>query len=776
MTCTKCELYKYAKINCMKTSGNLDSQILICGEAPGQQEDEDGIPFVGKSGQVLRDALKTAGIVDFAITNICRCRPPNNRTPTPEEIKICSLYTIDEINVGLPNLKLIVPVGNVALRAFTGKQGITRVSGEEWTWGDFKLMPLVHPRYVLENQLETDKFFNHVARINQILSGGLTSEEDFGEYHVIKTQKEWDELEDKLYHSKFFVYDLETTGLNPFFPDQFIRTINFSFSDREAYTLPLKQDWMEEEAVLTDLKFIFENRRIGKCNHNIKFDNLWMLSRLGIEVKGTVYDTMIAEYLLKGKGSLGLKELAWKFTRCGGYEKNLSDSPDKCDGEELWRYGAIDADITRRIMLLREPKLKSNENLYRAFKTLLVPISDVLMRMEYHGIKVDKEKIVEVNKNVEKHIDKVVSKIRKHPSIIAYEEVRDSDFNPNSHQQLREVLYKLEGLPVTKKTEKTKLPSTDQDVLEKFSKENKLCGYLLNYSMYNQMKKNFIKDLNTCTTPDGRIHTTLWLTESHSRTSSKNPNLQNLPKGENDILKIREIFITDEGYKLAEFDLSQHELRVLAEISGDENLKEALKGDVHTVTAHEIFGLSKDSNITSDQRREAKVVNFGIVYGLSDYGLAQQLDITQEKARAFMAKLFNKYDKIQVYWDWAKKFVRENGYLESLSGRRRYFPSWQELEDKYLKEAVNFPIQCSASDILLYGAIAVDKLLRGRKSFLTLEVHDSLLINLHKDEFGLIEEIKNAMTTYFLQYMDFSVPLKVDVSIGDNWGNLEKIK
>jgi len=222
-------------------------------------------------------------------------------------------------------------------------------------------------------------------------------------------------------------------------------------------------------------------------------------------------------------------------------------------------------------------------------------------------------------------------------------------------------------------------------------------------------------------------------------------------------------------------DMNQHELRVMAEIAGDTVMKKALKGDIHTATASIVFGIPPEE-VTNEQRREAKTINFGIIYGLTPYGLSQQLEIPESQAELWIYRFFEKYFMTKKYMDTTSLFCRRHGYVESLSGRRRYFPSYEEFDIKKIKEAINFPVQSTASDILLYNAIGVDRLLRGRKSFLVLEVHDSLLLNIHRSEISLIDEIRDLMCTYSKQFMPFESELKVDVKIGENWLEMEDYK
>uniref|UniRef100_A0A6M3IUM1 Putative DNA polymerase n=1 Tax=viral metagenome TaxID=1070528 RepID=A0A6M3IUM1_9ZZZZ len=780
--CKDCDLWKNVKSIGTATVGSETSTILFIGEANGRDEDACGVPFVGKSGRLLRDALEKFGVIDFAMTNTCRCRPPNNRPPTPKEIAACIHYT-EEDRDRMPNLRLMIAVGNIALRALTGKQGITKVSGEEWGYQaldkQLKLMPLMHPSYVLQSQdKELERFYEHVARIPMIVKGTLSGEDDFGTYTVVDTPDKFVELIAFLQNSRIFAYDIETTGLNPRDPDSQVRTIQVSWDLRTAWILPLETiPWTDEQrdTILVELKAIFENKKIGKIGQNIKFDNLWMKTILGIDVRGTIWDTKIVEYLLYGKGSTGLKDMAWRYSRMGGYEKLLGDRPDKVENDEtLWKYGGIDADLTFRVYKAQLPKIRKAPSLDHLLHTLLVPASDVLMRMEYHGIRIDTERVHVANQNCEELIAALKRQMSSLMEVKAFEDAEEIEFNPNSHQQIAYILFKICSLDPIKQTEKGH-NSTDKEVLERYATDSKLAALLLDYSSYEQMRKTFLSELLSHER-NGRIHTTLWLTETTTgRTSSKKPNMQNMPKGDKDILELRKCFVSDEGYILAEADMNQHELRVMAEIAGDQAMMEALSTDIHTATASIIFGIPPEE-VTGEQRREAKTVNFGIIYGLTPYGLSQQLGIPESQAELWIYRFFEKYFMTKRYMDATSAFCRRYGYVEALSGRRRYFPSYEEFDVKKIKEAINFPIQSTASDILLYNAIGVDKLLRGRKSFLVLEVHDSLLLNIHRSEISLIDEIRDLMCGYSKQFLNFESELKVDIKVGENWGEMEDYK
>ncbi len=1068
MVCENCNLYKECNTNFIQTDGDISKcEILFAGEAPGQEEDRGvpgneketiGKPFVGRAGRLLRMGILQSGLnnrFNVCLTNVVRCRPPNNRIPGIGEIKACLPYTLEEI-FKMDNLKLIVAIGNTALRTFVNEQKVTSSSGTvrdyEICDKKIKLMPLIHPSYVLRNPGEYNKFIEHIARINDIMGNTLHDEKDFGEYNIIYTLDEWENLVAKIKKNKKFVYDIETTGLNPFGKDDYITCIGFLVEPRKTWTLPLDPNDPEINGsiyneILDDMYEIFSDKSIKKFGHYLKSDNLWMRASLGIKVLGTSYDTESGEYLLSS-GSKKLKELAYKHTRIGGYEKLLGGTPDKVRGKKLykyclvpetkilmsdfswkklgdaiigdklvafseygeinrgdflqdttnhgalrkWKYSQItsvskeiktcikvttehgiiigtpdhnvlsyalhggykwiklsdikyknsgrqnisflfepweqpnnfeigwlsgildgegsirknvsantftttisqnqggvldkivtslknlgfeynfnkrkydgnciltingglkkqieflgktrpirlinkamglleeyqpafwtihspiigvedigilevvnittdtrtfiangyavhncgmDCDVTDRVMRQQIPALiEENKASIKLLNTLLIPIADVLVDMEFIGIKVDLNLINQAKDNVAKITSDFSQEMRLLPSVVKFQNDNEIEFNPNSHPQITKILFDKEygGLHPSRKTDSGK-PSTDLEALRYYEGTSKLCKLLISYSNYNTMKKTFIKELLLESSYDGRIHTRYYITETKTgRLSSRDPNLQNIPKGEKDILHIRKVFIADDGFKLVEFDYNQHELRCMAEISKDAAMVEALEGDVHRSTAASVLGI-RPEDVTEDQRsNNGKSLNFGPIYGQTAYGVAEKIGCTKGEAQIFLDRHFNKYKGVKAWMDMVREFVLKNGYVYSITGRRRYFPNLHEMEErdleKAIREGINMPIQALASDIMLYSILGIQDFLDNNnlKSFLTLEVHDSVLMNIHESEIGIIPTIQSIMETYPKNFIQFELPLKVDTKIGENWEEMKEVK
>ena len=777
--CEKCSLHKSCRTNRVGLSGDDQARVLFVGEAPGAEEDADGEPFVGRAGQLLRDTISTSFPDDegYALTNVVKCRPPNNREPTQEEIKACAEWLQMDVD-SMPKLEIVVAVGNVALKALYGRQGITRWSGK--VVGDLtgypgvQLMAILHPAYILRNQPEIKKFREHMGRIASALKGELTNESDKGKYIIVNTDREFEEMLSKISRSRYFVYDIETSGLSPYRNGE-IKCIAISTSNLNAWVLPVtflsNGRWVEK------IKELFQSKRIGKVGHHVKFDNGWVEHILGCKVQSTIWDTAISQFLINEIEGVGLKELAWKYTHLGGYEKRLPSSPETCEpGKALYEYCATDADITHRIFTIHQEELKKDPKLLEIFKSLMMPASEVLMRMEQKGIRINRKGVEDAIDQVTITVDDLVSRMRNCPSVQQYES-NAKVFNPNSHIQLREILFDIEALPIIKTTDKKGAPSTDKEVLSELSEQSPLCKLLLDYGQVQSSHK-FAKEMMNEMDSNDRIHTSYNLTVARTgRTSSSNPNLQNIPKGDKDLLKLRRCFEPDDGFTLVEADYNQHELRVLAEISKDVNLQKALKGDVHIATAAAILG-KRPEDITSEERRTVgKTFNFGLVYGMTPYGLMRRLGCSESDARNFLMRFFGEYAGVDRWMKETEAYVKEHHFVRTLSGRVRRFPAYDKLEDSNIREAINTPIQGTASDILLYALVGIEEFLKHNnlKSFLTLQVHDSIVMNVHNSEVRILGYIKHIMLHHFKKFFPFESDLAVDFKAGTSWGDMEDV-
>jgi DNA polymerase-1 len=783
--CGGCNLNPAIKTRHIKPDGSIDAEVLILGEAPGADEDQEGRPFCGRSGNLLRKALDTAGIESICFDNVVRCRPPHNATPRAKDVTRCLPYAIEHIRTML-KLRLIVLVGNIALKAMLNRTKITEVSGKLLKHIDYPtlmFMPLIHPASVLYDSKNMKLFLESVSMIQKILNGTATTlEKEWGEYKTIVSIDEWREFVRTI--KDYLVIDTETQGLNPFAEYAQLKCISLSSQSRTGVCLPFDGRWEEKElnTIVNDLWHILCSPSIKKIGQDIKYDMLWLREILGIKVEGLYRDTMITQYVIDPNSRKGLKEQAWQYTGLGGYEdKILKVHVADAEGDDLYLYASLDADVTGRVADAQEPILLSNSKLVAVVNNLMIPVTNVLCDMEYRGVKMSPHRLVESNKKLEELIEAISYRIHQHPSIQRFEEEEHHEINLNSGDQLRKVLFTIEGLEATQFTDKEKKPSTDKEHLLELAVHNELCKWLVGYTKYTKLQEFTIK-LAKMITPDCRIHTRYHITTTKTtRTSSSDPNLQNIPVGANDLAGLRKAFIPDPEFILVEFDFNQHELRVMADEAKDYVLMQDLRGDVHAATTAAVLEIPIEQ-VTKEQRRNiGKVINFGLIYGMSEFGLAYALGVSVKTAQKYLMGYFNRYRAIRTWRDQTAYFVKRNGYVDIRSGFRRPFPILSSMDEKTiqktLRTALNVPIQGLAGNILEYALIGVDKLLEDYKSKLLMEVHDSLVCQIHESERDIIPEIKDVMINYFKPFIpSFEVPLDVDYKIGPSWGEMKELE
>lgn len=590
-----------------------------------------------------------------------------------------------------------------------------------------------------------------------------------GNYHLVNDQKEFEGLISKIKKSKLFVFDVETTTLGGR-----LIGISFAFVEKEAYYLLLLNN--KSNYYLRKLKPIFEKNNYKKIGHNLKYDCL-ILSQAGIKVEGLEFDTMLAAYILNpGKrnydlDSLSFIELGMEKTSIleligkGKEQKTLDKVPVKVVAD----YSCEDADMTWRLYNLFRPRLKNK--LKKVFDLIEMPLIKVLASMEKTGIKIDPQFLKTMSKKITAEINALTRSIYK---------ISGTKFNINSTQQLRQVLFEKLGIE-TMDVRKTKTGfSTAASELEKIRERHKIIDLISKYREVVKLKNTYLEALPKLIAKDNRIHTSFNQTiTTTGRLSSSNPNLQNIPIRTDLGNKIRQAFAAEEGCKLAAFDYSQIELRVVAHLAQDKKMISSFqKGeDIHVATASWLF--NKPLNKISDfERREAKTVNFGVLYGMSSYGLSQGMKVGRSEAVDFIDNYFATFEGIKKYLDETKNKARELGYVETIFGRRRYLPEINsnvyEIAQAAERMAINMPVQGTAADIIKMAMIKIQKEILDKEEEvkLLLQVHDELVFEIKQDKISkIVPKIKKIMEEVY----KMSVPIKVDVSAGDNWGSLEKI-
>jgi DNA polymerase-1 len=566
--------------------------------------------------------------------------------------------------------------------------------------------------------------------------------------------------------------DTETTSASPMIAE--LVGISLSAQPETAYYISLSHsypgvpDQLSKKYVLEEIKVIFEDPGIQKTGHNIKYDFI-VLKNEGINLKGIAFDTMLASYILNPNKAnhnltdsamdyLGIKKLSFKDV-VGKGKKDFSEVPV----EDASRYSGEDAAVTLKLKKYFEPVIVQ-EGFSNLYHDIEVPLIEVLADMEMSGVKIDLPRMGSFSQQMARELSSIEQRIY----FFAGEE-----FNINSPRQLQEILFEKLGLKPLKKT-KTGY-STNIDVLEQLAFEHELPKAIIEYRALSKLKSTYVDALpRLVNLKTGRLHTSFNQTVTATgRLSSSDPNLQNIPIRGEWGKKIREAFIAESGNLLLSSDYSQIELRILAHMSEDEKLIEIFKkdGDIHTGTACELFGVTAE-DVTAEMRRSAKIVNFGIVYGISPYGLSQQLGISPEEARYYIDTYFIRHSGVKKYIDTLIEDATEKGFVSTLFERKRAIPELKSANRniKQLGErlATNSPVQGSAADIIKVSMINIWNRLNkeGFKSKMLLQVHDELLFEVPEKEKNAIkqlvrEEMENAV--------QLRVPLKVDLGVGKNW-------
>ncbi|MBL7019814.1 MAG: DNA polymerase I [Nitrospinaceae bacterium] len=592
-------------------------------------------------------------------------------------------------------------------------------------------------------------------------------------YETILTEADLERWIGQLKKSKLFALDLETTSLHPV--QARVVGISLSCEVGVACYIPLAHrylgvpDQLNIDWVFKKLKPLLEDPQLKKVGQNIKYD-LIVLRNEGVNLQGVAFDTMLASYILNPSGRrhnmddlardyLGHTTIKYKEV-VGTASKEIGF--DEVDVERATEYAAEDADITWRLYEKLSPLLKGDD--LKLFLELELPLIEVLAEMEIHGMKLDESHL----QNLSKKIQKMIENHEKDIYSIAGEQ-----FNINSPKQLSVILFEKLGLPVIKKTKSGY--STDVSVLEQLAAEHELPDVVLAYRQLGKLKSTYVDALQEdIFNKTGRVHTSFNQTVAATgRLSSSNPNLQNIPIRTEMGREIRKAFIAEGNNHLLSADYSQVELRVLAHLSEDEALMEAFQmgEDIHTRTACEIFGTTPD-RLDAEARRMAKAVNFGIVYGLSAFGLSRQLKIFPKEAKKFIDQYFALYKKVKIYMEETVAQAREVGYTMTLMNRKRYLPDLKsqnrQVRESAERVAINSPVQGSAADLIKLAMIQLAKKISEKKlkSIMILQVHDELVFECPEEE----EQVMKALVkTEMEEVVPLKVPLVVDIGWGKNW-------
>jgi len=589
-------------------------------------------------------------------------------------------------------------------------------------------------------------------------------------YILIDTKVKRSNLISQLFVQKSVCFDTETTGLDMFTSD--LVGLSFCFVEGEAYYVTLPENKTEAKEVLHEFKAFFDNDRIEKIGQNIKFD-LLMLLQYGIELKGKLFDTMIAHYLIQPELRHGMDYLAEIYLNyrtihfedlVGSKGKNQADIRT-VDIKKLCDYAAEDADVTFRLKQILEKELKENalENL---FYEIEMPLMQVLATMEHTGVRIDSEALRQSSVILTDEMLKLEKEIH---------EIAGYEFNVSSPMQVGEILFDRLKLDDKAKKTKTGQYSTSEDILEKLQSKHPIIGKILDYRGLKKLLSTYIDALPQLISPvTGKVHTSYNQTVAATgRLSSTNPNLQNIPIRDAQGKEIRKAFIPDADSLFFSADYSQIELRIMAHLSSDANMLEAFNSghDIHTATAAKIYKIPLEE-VTSDMRRKAKTANFGIIYGISVFGLSDRLSIPRAEAKELIDGYFVTYPEVKKYMDASIQRAKEMGYVETLLGRKRFLPdinSQNSIVRGFAeRNAINAPIQGTAADIIKIAMVRIQKRLEQEnlQAKMTMQVHDELNFTVPKKELealqkAVIEEMENAIK--------LQVPLIADCGVGANW-------
>jgi len=595
-------------------------------------------------------------------------------------------------------------------------------------------------------------------------------------YRAILNKADLDRLISELGTKDIITLDTETTSTDPMRAK--LVGLSFSFTPHEAVYIPCAHDYegapdqLNTQDLLSALKAILENPLIRKVGQNIKYDMI-VLKRHGIDLKGVAFDTMIASYVLNPvKRAHGLDQIAMEvlnhktitFEDVAGKGKNAVLF-SKVDLEHAVPYACEDADITHQIYMTYRDELEKS-GLLTLFETVEMPLSLVLCDMEMTGIRVDGETLSRLSSTFEAEI------------LILEQEIYDlagQEFNIKSSQQLGQILFEKLQLPVQKKTKKKTGYSTDVDVLTFLSDKHELPARVLRFRTLSKLKSTYTDALIDMVHPEtGRIHTSFNQTVTVTgRLSSSEPNLQNIPIRTEEGRLIRSAFVPDEGYVLVSADYSQIELRILAHCSDDPILIDAFVNneDIHTRTAAEVFDYHP-SLVTNELRRQAKAINFGIVYGMSPFGLSRELNISQKMAKTYITHYFDRYSGVKRYMDQAIDDARKSGRTSTLLGRIRELSeissSNAAIRQFAERSAINTPIQGTAADLIKLAMIRSRDLIERENlpARMLLSVHDEIVFEVKKEH---VEEVSNKIRKVMEHIWDLKVPLKVNIAHGANW-------
>ena len=627
--------------------------------------------------------------------------------------------------------------------------------------------------------------FNFKRWLDELENEGIVAEEaeleaepqqQEAEYQTVLDETTFNDWLKKLQKAELISIDTETTSVN--YMDAQLVGISICLQPGVACYIPLAHSYpgvakqLDREWVLAQLKPILHDPAIGKVGQNIKYD-YHILFQYGIAMQGIAHDTMLQSYVLNSTATrhnmddlasyyLGHQTIHYEDVAGKGAKQVTFDQVAL---EQAATYASEDADITLQLHKKLYPQLQADGALLKVYQEIEMPLVNVLARMENNGVCIDQIMLEKQGMEVDEQLQTIQQTIYQ---------LADESFNLSSPKQIQQILFEKMNIPVLRKTPKGQ-PSTAEDVLEELANDYEIPRLLLEHRSLNKLKTTYIdklpKEINLNT---GRIHTSYQQAiASTGRLSSTNPNLQNIPIRNAEGRRIREAFIAPEGYRILALDYSQIELRIMAHLSADASLLRAFEQgqDVHRATASEVFGVATEE-VTNDQRRAAKAINFGLIYGMSAFGLGRQLNIGRNAAQEYVDLYFQRYPGVKNYMDRTREQAHEKGFVETVFGRRLYLPelkSRNAQQRQYAERtAINAPMQGTAADIIKIAMIRVDDWLRqqGDQIRMIMQVHDELVFEVPQQQ---VQSSQQQLAQIMTSAAQLSVALEVDAGVGMNW-------
>lgn len=779
--CERCSNWESAESVCLWGSGSKRSKIMIILEYPNSQEDKLGKTLQGKSGKLFNELLEGAGIdkKDCYITYLLKCKPPEGVSPSAADIKVCKEYLDLEIATVQP--EIIVTLGATALKAMTRKAKITELHGQTLEYISnkliIKLVPTFHPNMALRDPSKIAPLRKDINRVGFLLRGQEIKEESL-HWEVIRTLDDWNNFIEEYSDIDRCAVDVETTGLDMYAPEFRINSIQFGLPTGRNFALPLSVrdgPWRDKpkarQQFIETVIEIAEDNDIEISGQNFKFDNKCLMTEYGTKFY-LRFDTMLAHHTLDENSSHGLKEMATEFCNAPSYDIPLKDKLGLGDLKKFYKYGCFDTGYTMQLRDIFRKDILADAGLRRLFYRLVMPAARMFEKIESSGHYILLDKLAETEQRLEGQKAVLLEEMNR---------IAGKEINWNSPIQISQLFYEKLKMPVLEKTGKG-APSTGESVLLRLQDKHPLAKLLMDY-------RGIEKNLSTYVVGWKELMHGEYLylsTKLHGTVTGRYASrLHQVPRDP----EIRSHISAPPGWTFVVADYSQIELRLAAQASGDQRMLQMFQvgGDVHSLTASEILAIPMDK-LTKEQRKMAKAVNFGFIYGMwwkkfsiyarDNYGV----EVTDEQAQRFRTRFFELYSAFPKWHDRMRRVVRMFGEVVSLSGRKRRLPGVNSSEKSISQEAerqgINSPIQGFGSgDLKAMGMLEIFETFDWDEVRIKGEVHDSVLFWIRTELLqGKIPQIINIMENP-KRLKEFNirmtVPLVVDVEVGP-WGLGEK--